>query len=97
MSNHFVPKLRVKKQSNGAVRVTVDVKMLEAGGHEILWNCAVMQRMRESGVPIMGLISIQGVRHGCLVQTYDECFMEHVYEWTPGPDSPKEVDPAAGL
>lgn len=87
----------VKLFKDGRVRVEVTDKELEAGGHEVLANCAVLKGMREAGVPVVGRISIQGVRHGRMRHWYEAAFNQYVIEWERGPDSPAEVDPAAGL
>lgn len=74
------------------IKVTFARKEIELG-HEVLMNLSVLARLRESGIPALGRISLQGVEHGTLEMIEDRMFGDVVYRWTPDPD----YDPAEGL
>lgn len=74
------------------IEVTFSRKEIELG-QEVLMNLSVLVRLRESGIPALGRISLQGVEHGTLEMIEDRTFGDVVYRWTPDPD----YDPAEGL
>jgi hypothetical protein len=49
----------------------------------ILIGVAVLQQLRDEGVPVVGHIWPMGVTSGELVTTYDETFEEITFTWRP--------------
>lgn len=76
-----------------SIEVTMPMDKWDAVGSETACGIRLLELLRQAGIPAVGRIMLQGVEHGTLEITKEQCFNEMIYTWTPDPD----YDPASGL
>lgn len=80
-------------QTFAPIRVEIDEsefwRLAKMPVHPITKNLAVIQALRDAGIPVDADIEFKSVKHGRITM-YNERTQGrhlHIYEWTPGPDS----------
>ncbi len=66
------------------IKVTISYAEMQRLGHpypEVLKTLHLMKQLREAGIPIVGVLSIDGVETGKLTMYRDQIFQDWVYEW----------------
>lgn len=54
------------------IEVRVDLDDLRKVTHEVLYNIALIERMRKAGIPVVGRLIPSAVTHGTVIWTVDE-------------------------
>lgn len=64
--------------------MTIDLRALKHkhGQNDLLVQGELKSRLREAGIPVVGVLGVETVERGRLTLSFDDLFGEAIYEWT---------------
>jgi len=66
------------------IQVRIPRTRNEDVGHEVLTSRNFVERLKEKGIPIVGILVIRGVEWGTLSHTNDPADGAHIFTWDGG-------------
>lgn len=65
------------------IEVAIPDRDLEAQGpSDAARGAMIISRLRDAGIPVKGVLTIQGVTHGALTMFHDDMFGQLVCQWS---------------